>query len=104
MQVRHIADVDATTYTRLMQRSASEVQRVLPQVQTIMEDVRQRGDAALRELTARFEGVDLVTIQHLLGHANLSTTAKYLHVTHKHRPTLNSPFDLLRIPTARDIE
>lgn len=59
MQVRRIADVDTATYTRLMQRSASEVQRVLPQVQTIMEDVRQRGDAALREFTVRFEGVDL---------------------------------------------
>lgn len=59
MQVQRIADVDATTYARLMQRSASEVQRVLPQVQTIMEDVRQRGDAALQELTARFEGVEL---------------------------------------------
>ncbi len=57
MRVQHLADVDAATYACLMQRSTSEVQRVLPQVQAIMEAVRQRGDEALREFTARFEGV-----------------------------------------------
>ena len=57
MRVQHLADVDAATYACLMQRSTSEVQRVLPQVQAIMEAVRQRGDEALREFTARFDGV-----------------------------------------------
>ncbi len=59
MRVQYLADLDTEAYTRLMQRSALEVQQVLPQVRTMMEAVRQRGDAALRELTARFDGADL---------------------------------------------
>lgn len=59
MRVQHLLELDAKTYTRLMQRSTADVQRVMPQVQTIMETVRQRGDAALRDYTARFDGVAL---------------------------------------------
>jgi histidinol dehydrogenase len=59
MRVQRFADLDVTEYTRLLQRSAADVQRVLPQVQTIMEAVRERGDAAVREFSARFDGVEL---------------------------------------------
>src|SRR5262245_22870446 len=59
MRVQRFADLDATEYTRLLQRSAADVQRVLPQVQTIMEAVHERGDAAVREFSARFDGVEL---------------------------------------------
>ena len=59
MRVHYLADLDNAAYAHLMQRSGSEVQRVMPQVQAIMEDVRQRGDAALRELSLRIEGVAL---------------------------------------------
>ena len=59
MRVQRLAELEAAEYTRLMQRSAADVQRVLPQVQTIMEAVRQRGDAAVREFSARFDGVQL---------------------------------------------
>src|SRR6266571_1578531 len=59
MRVQRLAEVEATEYTRLMQRSAADVQRVLPQVQAIMEAVRERGDAAVREFSARFDGVQL---------------------------------------------
>ena len=44
-------------------------------------------------------GVDLPTIQRLMGHTSLTTTAKYLHVTIKHIGSTNSPLDLLRLPT-----
>jgi integrase/recombinase XerD len=40
-------------------------------------------------------GVDLITIQRLLGHTDLKTTAKYLHVTEKHTRGIRSPLDLL---------
>jgi histidinol dehydrogenase len=59
MQVRYWADLTRAEVTRLMQRSTSDVQRVMPQVQTIMEEVRCRGDVALREFSARFDGVEL---------------------------------------------
>src|SRR5688572_23838488 len=59
MQVRRLADLGSEEYARLMQRSAADVQRILPQVQTIMQTVRERGDAAVREFTARFDGADI---------------------------------------------
>jgi histidinol dehydrogenase len=59
IQVRRLAELEPAVYQCLMQRSAAEVQRVLPQVQSIMEGVRQRGDAAIREYSARFDGVEL---------------------------------------------
>lgn len=59
MRVQHLTELDADARTRLMQRSTADVQRVMPQVQAIMEAVRQRGDDALREYTARFDGVEL---------------------------------------------
>ncbi len=39
--------------------------------------------------------VDLPTLQRLLGHTSLATTAKYLHVTNKHLRGVRSPLDLL---------
>jgi integrase/recombinase XerD len=48
-------------------------------------------------------GVDLRTIQLLLGHSSLKTTALYLHVTEKKLAQLHSPFDLLRLPRPEDV-
>lgn len=59
MRVQRLVDLEATEYQRLMQRSAADVQRILPQVRSIMERVRQHGDAAVREYSARFDGVNL---------------------------------------------
>ena len=49
-------------------------------------------------------GVPLPVIQQLMGHSSLRTTAKYLHVTSKHLGSVQSPLDLLRLPTAGDLE
>jgi histidinol dehydrogenase len=59
MQVRRLAELSSDEYTRLMQRSGADVQRILPQVQMIMQAVRERGDVAVREFTARFDGVEI---------------------------------------------
>jgi integrase/recombinase XerD len=40
-------------------------------------------------------GVDVRTIQMLLGHRTLDTTTRYLRITRQHLATVRSPFDLL---------
>ena len=47
-------------------------------------------------------GVDVRTIQILMGHSSLNTTVKYLHVTQKHIEETQSPLDLLRLPKKDD--
>ena len=43
-------------------------------------------------------GVDVRTIQLLLGHRSLRTTARYLHVTRKVIEATQSPLELLDLP------
>lgn len=42
-------------------------------------------------------GVDILAIQHLLGHSSLSTTLIYLHCRRMHVETIASPLDLLPV-------
>jgi integrase/recombinase XerD len=41
------------------------------------------------------DGLDVYTIQHLLGHENIQSTLIYLHVAHKVEKIAHSPFDTL---------
>ena len=43
-------------------------------------------------------GVDLATIQRLMGHSSLLTTMKYLHITQQHLGAVRSPLDLIGTP------
>jgi len=42
-------------------------------------------------------GTDLRTIQVLLGHGDLETTAKYLHLSQRHLQTVANPLESLRL-------
>ncbi|OIQ96401.1 tyrosine recombinase XerD [mine drainage metagenome] len=44
-------------------------------------------------------GVDLPTLQRLLGHGHVSTTMRYLHLAHSHVTGTTSPLELLDLPT-----
>ncbi len=43
-------------------------------------------------------GIDLHTIQRLLGHRHISTTMRYLHLARGHLLNIGSPLDLLVLP------
>jgi site-specific recombinase XerD len=45
-------------------------------------------------------GVDVLTVQKLLGHTSLSTTARYLHVSGRHLQQTPSLLDLIALPAA----
>src|SRR5512133_127543 len=46
-------------------------------------------------------GVDLRTIQLLMGHSDLKATTVYLHLSHRHLQATASPLDALPIPLSR---
>ena len=46
-------------------------------------------------------GVDLPVLQRLLGHSNLATTAKYLHVRQERLAQVKSPLDLIEFDSLR---
>jgi integrase/recombinase XerD len=43
-------------------------------------------------------GVDIVTVQRLLGHTSLSTTSHYLHISRRHLQSTPSLLDLIALP------
>ena len=54
-----LADLPAADRTRIMQRAHGAFEDALPLVNAIFDDVAARGDAALREYTAHFDGATL---------------------------------------------
>ena len=58
---RQPATLTRTLLASVLPRAGTDVEAALALVRPICEDVRQRGAAAVREYTARFDGVDLAT-------------------------------------------
>src|SRR2546427_4517059 len=48
-------------------------------------------------------GTDLRTIQILLGHGDLETTAQYLHLSQRHLQAVNNPLDSLSLSSTENI-
>ncbi|KAK2078820.1 hypothetical protein QBZ16_003660 [Prototheca wickerhamii] len=59
MQIHDARELDAEALRRVLARPRIDFSSVLSTVAPIVEDVRKRGDAAVRELTQRFDGVQL---------------------------------------------
>lgn len=48
-------------------------------------------------------GIDLRTIQVLLGHGDLETTAQYLHLSQRHLQAVRNPLDGLALSSTKNI-
>ena len=48
------------------------------------------------------QGIDLRTLQVLLGHASLASTTRYVHISAARLASLKSPLDRIRIPTSQN--
>ncbi len=59
MRVRRLSQMTTDEIAELKKRSGLDIEGLLPSIKPIVEDVRARGDAALLEYTARFDGVRL---------------------------------------------
>ncbi|KUK30268.1 MAG: Histidinol dehydrogenase [Methanosarcinales archeaon 56_1174] len=62
LEVVHLKSLGSEERRALLERSSS-LTEVVPTVRAIIEDVRERGDAALIELTERFDGTSLSEIR-----------------------------------------
>lgn len=63
MRSVRLKDLDAETVTRIKQRAAGLSETINERTKAIMDEVRRRGDAAVREFTARFDGVTLEKLE-----------------------------------------
>src|SRR5712664_4896822 len=50
-----------TALAGVLPRAATDVEAAVAQIRPLCDDVRRRGAEAVREYTARFDGVDLAT-------------------------------------------
>jgi histidinol dehydrogenase len=60
---RPAASLTRTELAGVLPRAATDVEAAVAQIRPLCDDVRQRGAEAVREYTARFDGVDLTTTQ-----------------------------------------
>src|SRR6266581_6634668 len=55
------ASLSRTALAGVLPRAATDVEAAVAQIRPLCDDVRRRGAEAVREYTARFDGVDLAT-------------------------------------------
>src|SRR5205814_2044630 len=57
--IQRLGDLSAEARQTILARAHGAFEEIMPLVARILDDVRARGDAALREYTARFDGATL---------------------------------------------
>ena len=86
--------------------SVNTLQRVYNQAKENAGLTKGKGIHTLRHCFATHlleAGIDLRTIQVLMGHASIMTTMTYLQVTRKHLGTTESPLDLLDVAAHKEL-
>jgi integrase/recombinase XerD len=94
----------STPRTRQAPKNPGSVQRLFQRVLRRTKLTKKASMHTLRHSYATHmleAGVDVVTLQKLLGHNDLSTTARYLHVSNRH---LQKVPDLLALPSLDQAE
>ncbi|HEX5299528.1 MAG TPA: histidinol dehydrogenase, partial [Streptosporangiaceae bacterium] len=61
MSGRSPASLTRTALAGVLPRASTDVEAAVAQIRPLCEDVKHRGAEAVREYTARFDGVDLAT-------------------------------------------
>ena len=90
-----------TSHTGTEPLSDATAQKIFYHAKSRAGITKQCGIHGLRHAFATHlleAGVDLATIQRLMGHGHISSTMRYLHLTRKHMAQTPSPLDLLRSP------
>ncbi len=59
MLLSNLHELPKSEYNKIINRSKTKIKKVSPGVQNIIEDVRKRGDPALREYTKKFDRADI---------------------------------------------
>ncbi len=63
IEIQQLSNLNRDERRRVMKRAHGSFEEILPLVSQIMDDVRDRGDTALKEYTARFDGADLESLR-----------------------------------------
>ncbi len=63
MRSVRLKDLEPETLQRIKQRASGDFEKVTDQARVIMDDVKRRGDAAVRDYTARLDKVDLTSFE-----------------------------------------
>ncbi len=80
IEVQLLAELTLENRKRVLQRAHGSFDEILPAITQIMDNVRDRGDDALREYTARFDGVEIENI--------LSSPSEFEEARHTAPPAL----------------
>ncbi len=59
MLLSNLHELSKSEYNKIINRSKAKIKKVSPGVEKIVEDVRKRGDPALREYTKKFDRADI---------------------------------------------